>query len=127
MSAPNCRPTRSNRIMTSLAITSSKRWRGNWVATAGAVGLVLLFVAVTVQGGYLLTVLQLAMIYGVFCVGLNFFMGYTGQASFGQNAFAAIGGYGTAILCVEYHWEPVLALLASMTIAGLASFIVGYP
>ena len=51
------------------------------------------------------------MIYGVFCVGLNFFMGYTGQASFGQNAFAAIGGYGTAILCVEYGWEPVLALL----------------
>ena len=40
-----------------------------------------------IQGGYLLTVMQLAMIYGVFCVGLNFFMGYTGQASFGQNAF----------------------------------------
>jgi branched-chain amino acid transport system permease protein len=113
--------------MTSLAITSSKRLAGSWVAAAGAVGVVLLFAAVTYQGGYLLTVLQLAMIYGVFCVGLNFFMGYTGQASFGQNAFAAIGGYGTAILCVQYQWEPVLALLASMTIAGLASFIVGYP
>jgi len=113
--------------MTSLAITSSRRLRGNWVAAAGAVGVVLLFVAVTVQGGYLLTVLQLAMIYGVFCVGLNFFMGYTGQASFGPNAFAAIGGYGTAILCVEYQCEPILALLASMTIAGIASFIVGYP
>ena len=59
----------------------------------------------------LVTVLQLAMIYGIFCIGLNFFMGYTGQASFGQNAFAAIGGYGTAILCVQYHWEPILALL----------------
>ena len=39
-----------------------------------------------------------AAIYGIFCTGLNFFMGYTGQASFGQNAFAALGGYGTAIL-----------------------------
>jgi branched-chain amino acid transport system permease protein len=54
-------------------------------------------------------------------------MGYTGQASFGQNAFAAIGGYGTAILCVEYGWEPVLALFASMAIAGIASLVVGYP
>jgi branched-chain amino acid transport system permease protein len=71
--------------------------------------------------------MQLAMIYGLFCVGLNFFMGYTGQASFGQNAFAAIGGYGTAILCVEYGWEPVLALFASMAIAGIASLVVGYP
>src|SRR5262245_47404166 len=127
MSAPNYRPIRSNRIMTSLAITSSKRWGGNWIATAGAVGVVLLFVAVTIQGGYLLTVLQLAMIYGVFCVGLNLFMGYTGQASFGQNAFAAIGGYGTAILCVAYGWEPLPALLGSMAIAGVASVLVGYP
>jgi branched-chain amino acid transport system permease protein len=71
--------------------------------------------------------MQLAMIYGLFCVGLNFFMGYTGQASFGQNAFAAIGGYGTAILCVEHGWEPVLALFASMAIAGIASLVVGYP
>ena len=77
----------------------------------GAVFIALLFAFVFIKGGYLLTVMQLAMIYGVFCVGLNFFMGYTGQASFGQNAFAAIGGYGTAILCVEYGWEPVLALV----------------
>jgi len=97
------------------------------VAVAGAILIALLFAFVFIQGGYLLTVMQLAMIYGVFCVGLNFFMGYTGQASFGQNAFAAIGGYGSAILCVEYGWEPVLALIASMAIAGVASVIVGYP
>jgi len=87
----------------------------------------LLFGAVLVYGGYLITVLQLAMIYGIFCLGLNFFMGYTGQASFGQNAFAAIGGYGTAILCVEYKWEPALALVFSMAAAGLTSLVVGYP
>jgi branched-chain amino acid transport system permease protein len=97
------------------------------VAIAGVAAIVLLFVGVFIYGGYLLTVMQLAMIYGVFCIGLNFFMGYTGQASFGQNAFAAIGGYGTAILCVEYHWEPVLALLASMGVAGVAALVVGYP
>jgi len=30
-------------------------------------------------------VIGFAAIYGIFCTGLNFFMGYTGQASFGQN------------------------------------------
>ncbi len=73
-----------------------------------------------------LTVFQLAMIYGIFCIGLNFFMGYTGQASFGQNAFACIGGYGSAILCVQYGWEPALALIASMVVAGVAALLIGY-
>jgi len=97
------------------------------VASGGLACIALLFAFVFIRGGYLVTVLQLAMIYGIFCVGLNFFMGYTGQASFGQNAFAAIGGYGTAILCVQYHWEPALALLVSMGIAGAAALVVGYP
>ncbi|MFA6265808.1 MAG: branched-chain amino acid ABC transporter permease [Pseudolabrys sp.] len=87
----------------------------------------LMVVAALVYGGYWLTVFQLAMIYGIFCIGLNFFMGYTGQASFGQNAFACIGGYGSAILCVQYNWEPALALVASMVIAGLFALIIGYP
>jgi branched-chain amino acid transport system permease protein len=114
--------------MTSLATTSISVGRRLDSVTVGSVAAVaLLFVAVFIYGGYLVTVLQLAMIYGIFCLGLNFFMGYTGQASFGQNAFAAIGGYGTAILCVEYGWEPVLALVVSMAVAGLAALMVGYP
>jgi len=92
------------------------------VAAAAVVGAV-----VFVKGGYLLTVMQLAMVYGVFCTGLNFFMGYTGQASFGQNAFAAVGGYGTAILCVQFGLEPLLALVVSMAIAALAALVIGYP
>lgn len=114
--------------MTSLATTSIKAGKTLDSVTVGSlVAVVLLFGAVFLYGGYLITVLQLAMIYGIFCLGLNFFMGYTGQASFGQNAFAAIGGYGTAILCVQFGWEPALALVVSMAVAGLAALIVGYP
>jgi branched-chain amino acid transport system permease protein len=118
---------RSNRIMTSRAIIFSKLGAYGYIAIGGAICIALLFGLVFIQGGYLVTVLQLAMIYGIFCVGLNFFMGYTGQASFGQNAFAAIGGYGTAIFCVQYNWDPLLALLVSMGIAGVAALVVGYP
>ncbi|HUC49837.1 MAG TPA: branched-chain amino acid ABC transporter permease [Xanthobacteraceae bacterium] len=113
--------------MTSRASIFTRLGGLNYVASGGLACIALLFAFVFIRGGYLVTVLQLAMIYGIFCVGLNFFMGYTGQASFGQNAFAAIGGYGTAILCVQYQWEPIFALLASMAIAGIAALIVGYP
>ncbi|MBV9237649.1 MAG: branched-chain amino acid ABC transporter permease, partial [Xanthobacteraceae bacterium] len=114
-------------IMTSRSIISTKLGDYGYFAIALAVAIALLFAWVFIKGGYLLTVLQLAMIYGVFCVGLNFFMGYTGQASFGQNAFAAIGGYGSAILTVQYGWEPILALVVSMAVAGVAAVVVGYP
>jgi branched-chain amino acid transport system permease protein len=82
---------------------------------------------VLLAGGYLVTVLGFAAIYTVFCTGLNFFMGYTGQASFGQSAFAAIGGYGTAILCADHGWEPLMALIAMMGLSGVVALIVGYP
>jgi branched-chain amino acid transport system permease protein len=113
--------------MTSRTIISTKLGDYGYFAIALAAAIALLFAWVFIKGGYLLTVLQFAMIYGVFCVGLNFFMGYTGQASFGQNAFAAIGGYGSAILTVQHGWEPILALVVSMAVAGVAAVVVGYP
>lgn len=79
------------------------------------------------SSGYVVTVIGFAAIYGIFCTGLNFFMGYTGQASFGQNAFAALGGYGTAILCGNHYWDPLAAFLVSMVFAGLVAYLVGLP
>ncbi|OJY33882.1 MAG: hypothetical protein BGP06_07955 [Rhizobiales bacterium 65-9] len=79
------------------------------------------------SNGYVVTIVGFAAIYGIFCTGLNFFMGYTGQASFGQNAFAALGGYGTAILTATYYWDPVAAFFVSMIFAGIVAAIIGYP
>ncbi len=111
--------------MTSPASTFIKR--PAMPALAAALLAAALLAYVFIVGGYFVTVIAFAAIYAVFCTGLNFFMGYTGQASFGQNAFAALGGYGTAVLCGGYGWEPVLALLAAMAIAGVAALVVGYP
>src|SRR5689334_24827856 len=111
--------------MTSPSIISIKRWSAVEIACALA-GAALLAV-VFLQGGYFVTVIGFAAIYGIFCTGLNFFMGYTGQASFGQNAFAALGGYGTAILCAGQGWQPLLALPITMLISGVIAVAVGYP
>ena len=62
---------RSNRIMTLRASTFTKLGSYGYFTVGGAIFIALLFAFVFIRGGYLLTVMQLAMIYGVFCVGLN--------------------------------------------------------
>lgn len=87
----------------------------------------LLMIYAFVAGGYLLTVLGFAAIYAIFVTGLNFFMGYAGQVSFGQNAFAALSGYTSAVLTATYGWQPIAALPLGVVGAVIVAFVVGYP
>ena len=79
------------------------------------------------DGGYLVTVLGFAAIYAIFVSGLNFFMGYTGQVSFGQNAFAAIGGYTSAVLTTAFGWGVFPAMALGVAAAALLALLIGYP
>jgi branched-chain amino acid transport system permease protein len=94
---------------------------GVWVACAAIVGYALVF------GGYLSTIIAFALIYAVFVSGLNIFMGLTAQVSFGQSAFAAIGGYSSAVLTTTYQWPPVPAMLVGLVAAVIAALAIGYP
>src|SRR5436309_10742164 len=78
-------------------------------------------------GAYLIAVLQFAAIYVVFVTGLNIFMGFAGQVSFGHNAFAAIGGYTSAVLTATHGWEPLPATALGILGALLCALIIGYP
>jgi branched-chain amino acid transport system permease protein len=78
-------------------------------------------------GGYLATVVSFALIYAVFVTGLNLFMGHAGQVSFGHNAFAALGGYSSAVLTATHGWPPLAAFAAGMALALAVALIVGYP
>lgn len=91
-------------------------------------GLAAAFVAYSfATGGYLIAVLHFAFIYAVLVTGLNIFMGFTGQVSFGHNAFAAIGGYTSAVLTATYGWEPLPACLLGLAGALTCALVVGYP
>jgi branched-chain amino acid transport system permease protein len=92
-----------------------------WALTAAFIGYVFF------AGGYLVTVLQFALIYTVLVTGLNVFMGFTGQVSFGHNAFAAIGGYSSAVLTATYGWEPLPAGLVGLCGSLAVAFLIGYP
>lgn len=92
--------------------------------TAFAVGLIGYAIIV---GGYFVALAGFALIYAVFVTGLNIFMGYAGQATFGQNAFAAIGGYTSAVLTTAFGWPPVPALMIGICGAVLCALLIGYP
>lgn len=79
------------------------------------------------SGGYLITVLHFAAIYAIFVTGLNIFMGYAGQVSFGHNAFAAISGYTSAVLTANHGWEPLPAAALGIAGALACALVVGYP
>jgi branched-chain amino acid transport system permease protein len=110
-------------MMSSQSFTSLSAVIGQ-VPTALAIGLVGYAIF---AGGYFVTVVGFALIYAVFVTGLNIFMGYAGQATFGQNAFAAIGGYASAVLTTEFGWPPVPALIVGVCGAVLCALVIGYP
>src|SRR4029078_6453511 len=80
-----------------------------------------------ITGGYFVTIMSFAMIYAVFIIGLNIFMGFAGQVSFGHNAFAALSGYPSAVLTATYYWEPIAAFAVGLGLALLVALVVGWP
>jgi branched-chain amino acid transport system permease protein len=112
--------------MTSPAsIWAEARRNAPLLALWGLAGALVVYVFVT--GGYLIAVLHFAAIYAIFVTGLNIFMGYAGQVSFGHNAFAAISGYTSAVLTANHGWEPLPAAALGLAGALAGALFVGYP
>jgi branched-chain amino acid transport system permease protein len=69
----------------------------------------------------------LAGTYGIFALGLQLNVGFTGIVNFGQAGFMAIGAYAMGILVVQAGWSFWLALPASMALAMAAGVLIGLP
>jgi branched-chain amino acid transport system permease protein len=69
----------------------------------------------------------LCALYLVAGVGLNLLMGYTGQVSFGQGGFWAIGAYGVGVLTVRLDLPVMVAIVAAVAITGVVAFLIGWP
>lgn len=80
-----------------------------------------------IAGGHFVTIMSFAMIYAVFVIGLNVFMGFAGQVSFGHNAFAALSGYASAVLTATYYWDPIPAFAVGLALALLVALVIGWP
>jgi branched-chain amino acid transport system permease protein len=60
-------------------------------------------------------------------VGFVLLIGYAHQLAFGQAGFLMVGGYASAILTVDYHWDPFAALLVGIVISIALAFVVARP
>jgi branched-chain amino acid transport system permease protein len=91
-------------------------------ATAAAV----LAVPVITHDGYIIQLLNIAILNAIVVLGLNFVTGWTGQINFGQAAFYGIGAYTTAI-ATKAGLPWIATPFLSVIIVIVASLMLGLP
>ena len=96
--------------------------------TRALLGLLLLALAVfpLVAPDWMVFLATLVALYSIGVMGQNILIGYTGQISFGQAGFLAIGAFGFGHLRIWGAPFPV-ALLGAGLAAALAGVLVGFP
>jgi len=83
---------------------------------------------------YLLSLLTVAGIYGILCLGLNLQWGFTGQFNIGIAGFYAIGAYSTAILTAApsnsfiggFEMPVIVGLITAVILSGLVALVIGW-
>jgi branched-chain amino acid transport system permease protein len=80
-----------------------------------------------VATSYYLYMVELTMINVIIAVGLNLLSGNCGQISLCNASFMGIGAYSTALLTTRLGLPTLIALPASVLIAGLLGALLGYP
>ncbi|MCD6474732.1 MAG: branched-chain amino acid ABC transporter permease [Anaerolineaceae bacterium] len=93
----------------------------------GGLTVSLLLVPRFVTDIYILSILNMMIIYSILCMGLNLILGFTGLLSLGHAAFFGIGAYTTAILMTRYGFGFLSAFFASAVLAMLAGIVIALP
>ena len=92
------------------------------------VALLLLGVLPTLfTGKYLIGVLTVAAIYGIWAVSWDFMSGLTGRENFGHSLFIGVGAYAAGFLNVHFGVGPWWSLPMSMLVAMMFAVILGFP
>jgi branched-chain amino acid transport system permease protein len=69
----------------------------------------------------------IAGIYGLFALGLQLNVGFTGLINLGQAGFMAVGAYAMGMLVVDAGWPMAVAFPAAVSVAVAAGVLVGLP
>ncbi len=99
------------------------------VTRAHAVQAVLLIVALALPGWagpYWIHVGAIAWYYALLASSWALLAGYAGQFSFAHVAFAALGGYASALLTLHLGIPPVLGIVAGVALAMVAGALIGW-
>lgn len=66
------------------------------------------------------------IIWGLFALGYNICLGYTGMLSFGHAAYFGAGAYTTGVILIRLWPNVWLGLLGGLLMGALMAFILGY-
>lgn len=96
---------------------------------AGAVVALLVFglMPVMFDSRYLIGVLTVAAIYGIWAVSWDFMSGLTGRENFGHSLFIGVGAYAAGFLNTTFGFGPWWSLPASMLAAVVFALLMGFP
>jgi len=92
----------------------------------GAASAAATLVPVIIRDGYIIQLLNIAILNAIVVLGLNFATGWTGQINFGQAAFYGLGAYTTAI-AGQAGLPWITTPLLSVVVVGAASLMLGLP
>ena len=93
---------------------------------AGALILMLILPFISTDP-YLMHVMVLVMIFGIFASAWNLVTGFAGLKTFGHHAFFGLGAYGSALLSIHLGWSPWVTLWLGGLIAAAAGLLIGTP
>lgn len=98
-------------------------------AKLGMVGALILMLALPFISAdpYLMHVMVLVMIFGIFASAWNLVTGFAGLKTFGHHAFFGLGAYGSALLSIHVGLSPWLTLWLGGLIAAGAGLLIGTP
>src|ERR1700722_7210210 len=96
-----------------------------WPVVAASIVAALAIPLIT-QDGYIIQLLNIAILNTIVVLGLNFVTGWTGQINFGQAAFYGLGAYTTAI-ATKSGLPWITTPFLSVIVVIVASLALGLP
>src|SRR5580704_14837116 len=96
-----------------------------WPVIAASIVAALAIPLIT-QDGYIIQLLNIAILNTIVVLGLNFVTGWTGQINFGQAAFYGLGAYTTAI-ATKSGLPWITTPFLSVIVVIVASLALGLP
>lgn len=99
------------------------------VHVVGAAGFIALMAALPLLFGssYLIGVLTVSVIYGIWAVTWDFMSGLTGRENFGHSLFIGVGAYTAGFMNTTFGLNGWWSLPASMLVAALFAVLLGFP
>ncbi len=96
---------------------------------AGAVLFIALMALLPLLSGsnYLIGVLTVSVIYGVWAVTWDFMSGLTGRENFGHSLFIGVGAYTAGFMNTAFGFNGWWSLPAAMVMAALVAVLIGLP